>query len=313
MNVLTEALSRQAGMARPAADLPDVYRRVQRHRRLARRRRIVSASLAACGVIGVVAVVAAVGVRRGDDPDQVRPPITPAQEVSLADLGAVVITGTGADQSYAQSTLERSDPDAATGPYSLVVRTAGGSLLEGSAVVTYPDPNSGGVAVRGAGLTPEQLRAIEDATAVVAGRPVFSPTPETASFAVVAMGRQRPPAIHEVRLGCDSLGEGLVLGSFCYTGLTTSPGFEQAVYQAGYQPGPLVQGQPSVVSFVGGGNATLAWEPMPGVIAYVGYSGASAGEAQVAALGRLANRATLLSPAEWAATGPQVVEQSNEW
>ena len=49
------------------------------------------------------------------------------------------------------------------------------------------------------------------------------------------------------------------------------------------------------------------------MIAFVGYSGALLGPDQVAALHRLATRFELLTPEEWAATAPQVVEQTNSW
>ncbi|MDO8390295.1 MAG: hypothetical protein Q7V57_07385 [Actinomycetota bacterium] len=334
MNVLTEALVRHADMAHPSADLPDVYRRMHRRRRRARGRRIAMASAVLVGVIGMLTAIAMV---RSKDAAPATAPVVPPRELTLSDLGGLGISIAGPDQSYQYSTLERADPDAATGAYSVVVRLNGGTLVDGNAIVTYPDPNSviaegevhareqggvltlidlrpgGRVAVRGIGLTAEQVQAIADATVIVDGRPVVNPTAAIASFTVVAIGTSRPPVIRESRLGCDALGEDLVLGAMCYTGLTTSPGFEGAVYAAGFQPGPLVHGEPSVVSTIGGGNGTLAWELMPGVIAYIGYSGTNMGDDQIAALGRLANRASLLSPAEWSATDPQVVEQSNEW
>ncbi len=145
------------------------------------------------------------------------------------------------------------------------------------------------------------------------GRPVVNLGLSLTSFRLVAAGPQHPTLIREARFGCDALGEESVLGAFCYTGFTTSPGFEDAVYTTGFEPGPLVDGHPSVISSVGGGNATLAWEPQPGIVAYIGYSGVSLGGEQAAALARLAGRATILSPAEWSATRPQVVTQSTQW
>ena len=89
---------------------------------------------------------------------------------------------------------------------------------------------------------------------------------------------------------------------------------EDALYARGYESGPLVRGRPSVASEVGGGSTTLAWEPQPGVIAFVAYSGpAGPGPEQVEALARLAERSLLLSPAEWAATGPHTGDQKNDW
>jgi hypothetical protein len=135
----------------------------------------------------------------------------------------------------------------------------------------------------------------------------------THDYAVVAIGTERPSAIHEIRYGCYEVGEQGALGGLCYTGLTTSPGFEAALYGHGFQSGPLVHSHPSVVSTVGGGNATLAWEPQPGLIAYVGYSGNALAAEQIAALTRLANRSTLISAAEWSSSQPQEVTQPNDW
>jgi hypothetical protein len=66
------------------------------------------------------------------------------------------------------------------------------------------------------------------------------------------------------------------------------------------------------VSAVGGGNATLSWEPRPGIVAFVGYSGNGLADEQIKALARLAARTAVLPPAEWAATQPQVVNQTND-
>ncbi|MBC9723845.1 hypothetical protein [Streptomyces sp. TRM68367] len=62
-----------------------------------------------------------------------------------------------------------------------------------------------------------------------------------------------------------------------------------------------------------GGNGVLAWEPTPGVVAYVGYSGASLDRGAVAGLHRLAERTRLLSAQEWQATGPSTVDQVNDF
>lgn len=119
--------------------------------------------------------------------------------------------------------------------------------------------------------------------------------------------------VREARYGCEPLGEKDAMGAgLCYTGLTTSAGFLEAVYATGFTRGPLVDGHPSLVSAVGGGNATLAWEPQPGVVAYIGYSGDGLGDEQIEALRRLAERSTVVSPAEWSTTRPQIVTQTND-
>ena len=65
------------------------------------------------------------------------------------------------------------------------------------------------------------------------------------------------------------------------------------------------------MSAIFGGNATLAWEPAPGLVAYVGYSGSSLSDRAVAALLRLAQRSRPLDDAQWRARQPQTVDQTN--
>ena len=189
------------------------------------------------------------------------------------------------------------DPTGFTQLSTLVVPQTGGSIL-----------------VRSASLDAQEITAIGDATQIINGRPVVTlPDSMAANYQVVAVGTVRPAVIHETSYGCDEVGEAATLTAHCYTGLTTSPGFENALYTVGFQPGPLVHGHPSVISTVGGGNATLAWEPQPGLVAYVGYSGPALANEQIAALARLAERATTISPAQCLATHPQIGQQDNSW
>jgi hypothetical protein len=248
----------------------------------------------------------------------------------------LVVTDPGGDESYGHNTLSRVDNASAAGAYTVVLRHRDGSLVDRTATITYePDEGAGdesvqvasstGVAtlriprgagrvvVRALGLDTDQLTAVAAATRVVEGRPVIGSSPALSDFAVVAAGSQRPPTISEARYGCDALGESEALGALCYTGLTTSPGFEASLLAGDFRPGPEVNGRSTVVSAVGGGNGTLAWEPSPGVIAFVGYSGNVLGDDQTAALARLARRTIVVSPDAWEATVPQVVEQRNEW
>ncbi|WP_327187029.1 hypothetical protein [Streptomyces sp. NBC_01334] len=74
-----------------------------------------------------------------------------------------------------------------------------------------------------------------------------------------------------------------------------------------------MNGKPAVITSALGGNGALAWEPVPGVVAYIGYSGAPLDEGAVAALRRLAARARLLSPGQWQATGPTTSDQINDF
>lgn len=260
-----------------------------------------------------------------------------AESQPTAAPGGLAIASVGSiNESYQHSTLVRSDPEAASGPYSVVVRRVDGSLGSASAVVTYTagktgaeeeivtnpstgvstlsTPTTGGrIQVRGVSLSNNEVRAVAMAATIIDGSPVVDLPASLDMFSVVAEGSQRPAMISEARYGCDALGEEQALGALCYTGVATSLGFEDAVYRGDFEPGPPVAGHASVISKIGGGNATLAWEPRPGVIAYVGYSGNDFGDDQLVALARLANRATFLSPEEWSATEPQVVIQTNQW
>ena len=60
-----------------------------------------------------------------------------------------------------------------------------------------------------------------------------------------------------------------------------------------------------------GGNGTLAWEPSPGVVAYVGWSGAETTAKAVTALRTLAEGTYILTPSQWLATKPELNEQEN--
>jgi hypothetical protein len=231
--------------------------------------------------------------------------------------------------------LERCDRTARDGPWTVVVRRPGGSLGRHGAVVTFPmEPpvgREGGTLVNVAGVTGMAFTdavvwplaggyarvrgdlsraepvALAAGTGVVDGQPVVRPP---AGLTVVAAGPYRPPVIHEIRYGTAALGEQAALGDgLTYTGVAGGGGFEDRLYalHAGQD-----ESRPGVVSSVLGGNATLAWEPAPGVVAYVGYSGAPLTPAAAAALERLARRTRLLTGAEWRAIRPQTVEGPND-
>ena len=323
MNELTEVLTRQAAQSRPVPNLNDVRTRVDRRHRRARAGRIIVISAT---LVGALAGLLAVTIIRSAD-DAKTAATNPPTEVAVGPIGGLSISGAGVSGSYPPTKLVRSDPAAASGAYAVVVRRVDGDLGADNAVITYPVADGlqsgsnalvmsrpgGRILVRSVGLDADEVTAIANATQVVDGRPIVRLPGSMYDFAVGAIDTERPSAIHETRYGCDEVGEASALGALCYTGLTTSPGFEAALYSHGFQPGPLVQGHPSVVSAVGGGNATLAWEPQPGLIAYVGYSGNALAAEQIAALARLANRSTLISAAAWSAGQPQEVTQPNDW
>lgn len=247
------------------------------------------------------------------------------------------VAGLRIDQASAGtgSALDRCDRTAVDGPWTVVVRRPGGSLGRQGAVVTFPvePPRAGrGVAVGGVTGTAENgmvtwpvaqnharirgdlseadLIAIAVRTTVIGGHPSVDPP---AGFTVVASGPYRPPTIHELRYGSAAVGERATLGNgMTYTGVTSGGGFEDQLYAMPTRDGGPVNGRPTVVSSVFGGSATLAWEPRPGLVAYVGYSGSEPDDAAIAALHRLAGQTRALNNSEWQATNPQTVDQTNE-
>lgn len=268
--------------------------------------------------------------------DVAGPPCLPvgwAQNPTVADtVAGLLIDRVAAGPGFS---LERCDRTAVDGPWTVVVRRPDGSLGEHGAVVTFPVgavtagrsvgvdgvlgkaesgmviwPVAGAHARIRGDLSEAELIAIAARTSVVAGRPtVHLP----AGYAVVSTGPYRPPTIHEVRYGSAAVGEQEALGDgLTYTGVTSGGGFEDQLYAALASNGGLVNGSPAVVSHVFGGNATLAWETTPGVVAYVGYSGSLLDDKAIAALQRLAEQTRALTGTEWRATNPQTNDQIDE-
>lgn len=211
----------------------------------------------------------------------------------------------------------------------MVVRRDDGSLGRNGAVVTYPvDRGQQGTGERvqvGAadgfrrsgvivwplagrdarirGDLPEtDLIRIAESTTVAGGRPAVAPPPR---FRVVDRSPSRLSLVHETRYHSGDLG-------FTYTGLTAGGGFEDALYTVGVTPVGSVHGSPAVASTVQGGNGTVAWEPAPGLVAYVGWSSEPISERTTAAAVRLAEAARILTPQQWLALSPQVVTQPND-
>jgi hypothetical protein len=230
------------------------------------------------------------------------------------------------------SLLRRDRTAEVDGPWTVVVRGPGGSLGRGGAVVTFPVaappagprdkagraaepgavtwPVSGAHArVRG-DLSEEQLIAIAARTTIVDRRPRVRPP---AGFTVVSDGPYRSPAVHEIRYGTHDLGEQDALGhGLTFTCVTAGGGLEDQLYAVDTdRDGGLVGGRPAVVTSEFGGNAAIAWEPAPGVIAYIGYSGVQLTDESVAALRRLAGRGRLLTAGQWQERGQVTVDQTN--
>jgi hypothetical protein len=299
------------------------------------RRRLVVAGV----VLTVVAAgTAAIVLRRGEEADPATPACraapapSPDAEAAPAAPAALIIDcaarpGVG---------LDRRDAAASRGPWTVVVRRSDGSLGRHGAVVTFPvaGPPDGAttVTVRGTAgkagpgtvtwpvagafarvrgdLPQPVLIVIGTGTTIVAGRPAVNPP---AGYTVAGSGPYRSPAVHEIRYGSTDLGEQDALGGgLTYTGVYRGGGFEDQLYATTVEDGGEVAGRPAVMSPVFGGNGTLAWEPAPGVVAYVGYSGAALDDRAVAALRRLAQRTRPLDDARWQATDPQTADQTNE-
>jgi hypothetical protein len=230
--------------------------------------------------------------------------------------------------------LDRCDRTAGDGPWTVVVRRPDGSFGRRGAVVTFPSESpAGGRSVAVGGVTgtalagavtwplaglharvrgdlPEaDLVAIAAGTRAEAGRPVVA---APAGLAVVTAGPYRSPTVHQMRYGSETVGESAVLGDgLAFTAVAGGGGFEDLLYTSTVRAGPPVGGRPAVVTDLFGGSGAIAWEPVPGLVAYVGYSGSLFDDAAVAALHRLAVRTRYLTAAEWSAAGATVIEQTN--
>ncbi|MFJ9736622.1 hypothetical protein [Streptomyces sp. NPDC101166] len=295
----------------------------------------------------ILAAALAVGVTTvGGGPDE-QTPAAPASPTSAPPSGSAFPAGPDAVVRAGQTpglviagvplpegaTLIRRDRRASAGPATVVVRRRDGSLGRHGAVVTFPVPapqegrtvQVGGVAgraleheitwpiagsyarVRGDLPRPE-LIAVASATGIASGRPHVEPPP---GLSITAAGTSRPPYLHETRYDSTDTGEADALsGGLTFTGATRCGGLEDQLYAARARPAGTVNGKPAVITSAFGGNGALAWEPTPGVVAYVGYSGAPFDEAAIAALRRLAARTRLLSPEQWQTTGPATSEQT---
>jgi hypothetical protein len=231
--------------------------------------------------------------------------------------------------------LDRCDRTVADGPWTVVVRRPDGSFGRRGAVVTFPaEPSVGGRSVAVGGVTGSaqagsvtwpvagrharvrgdlgeaELVAVAAATRVEAGRPVVV---APAGLVVVTAGPYRSPTVHEVRYGSDSVGEGTALGDgLTFTAVASGGGYEDRAYASTVRDGPPVHGRPALLSDLFGGSGGIAWEPAPGLVAFVGYSGSLFDDAAGAALHRLALRARPVTAEQWLDAGATVLDQTNE-
>jgi hypothetical protein len=208
------------------------------------------------------------------------------------------------------------------------VRRSGGSLARQSAVITFPASrsNSGDKVSKGpftglaepgmitwpingaharirGDLGQSELLRLAATTRITAGRPVVHPS---AGFTVVNQGPYRSPHVREIRYSGGGIA-GLV-----YTGVTSLAGFEDRLHAATATFCGTVHGQLAVVSEVGGGNETLAWQLTPALVGYVGFSGGDTNAFGVSALHQLADDSQTIDDRQWRATKPQVAAQRND-
>jgi hypothetical protein len=234
------------------------------------------------------------------------------------------------------SAWDQRDLASGSGPWTVTVRRHDGSVGINSAVVTFPVPapgkgravkiggasgtagdgeitwRIGGAYARVRGDLPEpELVAIAAATTVTAGRPAVEPP---AGLSVTATAPSRPRDLREVRYLSAAAGEAAALSEgVTFTGVVRCGGFEDRLYAAKARAAGTVHGKPAVVTSALEGDGLLAWEPTPGVVAYVGYSGAPFTDAAVAALHRIAERTRLLNPQQWQTTGAQTTNGVNDF
>lgn len=231
--------------------------------------------------------------------------------------------------------LDRRDSSAASGPWAVVVRRLDGSLGRHGAVVTFPvdvtgsgrPVSIGGVSGRATSgevvwaiggtharvrgdLGEKALLSIAAATQVVANRPTVHPP---GGYQVASSGPYRSPDIREVRYDGGRLASSRILGGLVYTGVAALGGFEDRLYATTDTRCGTVHGRSAVVSTVGGGNGTLAWQVAPGLVGYVGYSGSDLTGAVLGAVRRLAEMTRPLNSRQWQATHPQVSDQRNDF
>lgn len=235
--------------------------------------------------------------------------------------------------------LERRDAGALSGPWSLVVRRSDGWLGHHSSVVTYPAtvPSAvrtkarvrvgsvtgyvdgfGGIVwpigARFAGIRGDlgrtTLAAIAGQVSIRHDRPAMDHPPSR--FRVVASEPYRAPLVAESRYNSLRVNSGPIDG-LIFTDVLRCASFEEALFVESLSPGGNIGGHPAEVSSVGGGTAALAWEPTPGSIVLVGYSGELAPPASTASLIDLARGGRLLDRRQWAATHPTVVKDTNAY
>jgi hypothetical protein len=219
--------------------------------------------------------------------------------------------------------LERWDCNAPKGPWSVVIRGTGGHFGVQSAVATFPVgsartgtvvsgppgglwdpvlrrlvwPLAGSHAQIIGDLGPATLANLARSIAVVGGKPHLR---ARGGYTAVSTIPYASTVVHEMRYVTAALGQVGTLGEgSLYTGAMSGASFESAALEAHARSAGSVRGRPAIYFEVAGRFGTLAWQPAPGQVSYIGFSGASIRPDAVEALRALANRGKALTPSQW--------------
>jgi fluoride ion exporter CrcB/FEX len=232
--------------------------------------------------------------------------------------------------------LERWDCDAPTGPWSVVIRAAAGHFGVKSAVVTFPIDHAGSAVpstrLHGGMWNPgvqrltwplggsfaqivgdfglATLENLARRVTVEAGKPHLAVAD---GFIAAATTTFNSPVVHEMRYGTSDLGqEGKLGDGLVYTGVMLGASFESLAFEDHAKPAGFVRGKPAIFSEGLGGDGTLAWEPAPGEVAYIGFSGpATRAVLAIETLRALADMGRRLTPAQWETKDPYPVTVSS--
>jgi hypothetical protein len=155
------------------------------------------------------------------------------------------------------------------------------------------------------------LAEIAGRVSVRHGRPVLEQPPTR--FRVVAAEPYRAPVVAESRYADALRLDSGPIDGFIFTDVLAGASFEEALFIEGAGSGGNIGGAPTVLSSVGGGSATLAWEPTAGSIVLVGYSGSLPAQAAEPTLIGLARGGRLLGRKQWMALHPSIVKGVNSY
>ncbi len=234
-------------------------------------------------------------------------------------------------------TIERWDCDALTlGPWSVVIRASDGHFAAKSAVVIFPFPGQPGpldtpVARPHGGMWNAESRSLiwpinegrnakivgdlgqtrlaDLATRITAqrGRPSLAPVN---GFTATPATTYRPPAVHEISYQAMDLGPQVSLGlGEIWTAVMSGAGAEAQAFEEGAKPAGFVRGKPAIFtanpypprySFATGLNSgALVWESAPDEVTSIGFEGPATEKEAMAALRALADKGTMVTPAQW--------------